>query len=189
MYSTYLFDLDDTLIDTKIYAEIYPAILQLIKEKGFDIDEEAKKFNIPKEPHGRYDSGDLCRELGLLNEYYKILEEKIKVINVLHESVKEIFDQIKGKKIGIVSNSMRKTIDLYLKKYGITIDFVFSQDDARCKKNKEEFWKKLIEKEKLVPNECLVIGDNPLDDDEIPKKRGFNTLLIKSLEEVKTLIN
>ncbi len=186
--TTYLFDLDDTLIDTKIYAEIYPEILKLIEEKGLDVDEEANKHGIPKESHGRYDSGDLCRELNLLNEYYEILENHIKVIEVLHESVKEVFEEIEGK-IGIVSNSMRRTIELYLDKYDLKVDFVFSQDEADCKKDKEEFWEELIESHNLIPEDCLVIGDNPIDDSVIPKQLGFKTLLIKDFSEVVSYIN
>lgn len=186
---TFIFDLDDTLINTKIYAEIYPEILNLIKDKGLDVDEEAKKHNISEESHGRYDSGDLCRELSLVDEYYKILEKQIAVVDVLHNEVKDVFEKLKGNKIGIASNSMRITIELYLNKYELNVDFVFSQDEAGCKKNQQEFWEELIKSHNLNPEECLVIGDNPIDDYEVPKKLGFKTLLMKNFSEVKTYIN
>ncbi len=184
----YIFDLDDTLIETKIYAMIYPAILQLIKTKGFDVDLEAKKHGIPKESHGRYDSGDLCKALSLLDEYYEILEKEIEVVDVLHKEVSTVFEKLG--KIGIASNSMQRTILAYLTKYKLTkyVKFVFSQDDAGCKKSDINYWKKLIEKENLNPEECTIIGDNPIDDGEIPSQLGFKTLIIKDFSEVKALV-
>jgi HAD superfamily hydrolase (TIGR01549 family) len=193
MISTYIFDLDDTLINTKIYAEIYPEILTLIKQRlrlsDFELEQHAKLKGVPIEPHGRYDSGDLCRELGLLDEYYEILEKHIEVVDVLHGKVFDVLQMLQEKKIGIASNSMQRTIKLYLKKYGINVDFVFSQDDAGCKKDQTTYWKKLIDKEKLNPYDCVVIGDNPIDDSVIPAKVGFKTFIIKDFSEVQDLIN
>jgi len=193
MITTYIFDLDDTLIDTKIYAKMYPEVLKMIKHKlslsDFELEQEAKIKGVPIESHGRYDSGDLCRELGLLGEYYEILEKHIEVIDVLHDKVFDVLQMLHGFKVGIASNSMQRTIKLYLKKYGINVNFVFSHDDAGCKKNQTVYWKKLIEKEKLSPLNCIVIGDNLIDDSVIPSKVGFKTLLIKDLCEVVSYIN
>ncbi len=41
MITTFLFDLDDTIIDGEIYAEIYPQMLEMFKEQGIDVDKEA----------------------------------------------------------------------------------------------------------------------------------------------------
>ena len=109
MISTYLFDLDDTLIDTSIYREIYSEVLSKIKEKT-DVDIDS--LGLKKNKYGNYDSGELCRSLGLLDLYYSVLESQIEVKEVLHDSVLELFSLLrkKGKKIGIVSNSMLRTI-------------------------------------------------------------------------------
>lgn len=194
--NTYLFDFDDTLISTKIYAEIYEPILKMIRKKlkltNGEIDEKAMEWEFKQNKFGRWDSGDLCRELGLVEEYYNILGKHIDVIPVLHDTVIGLFKRIKSekKRIGIVSNSMRRTILLYLRKYDLMgdIDFVFSQDDAGCRKNDERFWKKLIFKKKLVVRECLVIGDDPIDDVEVPKKLGFKTRLIKDKENLAKIV-
>lgn len=198
---TFLFDLDDTIIDTTIYAEIYHPILKMIKEKfklnDQKLSKKVKSLGLEKNKFGRWDTGDLCRELGLLKEYYLLLEKNIKTKKVLRNEVIGLFKKIKMKKtqkIGIVSNSMRRTINLYLKRYqlNVFVDFVFSAEDVSCRKNQVKFWKKLIEKEKLNPTECLVIGDNNIDDVLIPKQAGFNTFLIRSakdLEEIDTYKN
>ena len=197
MISTYLFDFDDTLIDTKIYAKLYRQLLEKIQKKlhitKAALDKNALACGLKKTKSGRWDTGDLCRELGLLDLYYGELEKQIQVSEVLHDNVEHILKSLKqrGKRIGIVSNSMRRTIELYLKKYRLTshIDFIFSQDDAGCRKDTKEFWKKLIEKERLTPSECVVIGDHEIDDVETPKKLKFNTLLIKSPKDLSGALN
>ncbi len=131
--TTYLFDFDDTLISTKIYAEIYEPILLMIRKKlkltSEEIDEKAIEWGFKKKKFDRWDTGDLCWELGLIEEYYDILGKHIDVIPVLHDTVIELFKTIKSKKkkIGIVSNSMQRTIKLYLEKYDLLkyVNFVF----------------------------------------------------------------
>ncbi len=194
--NAYLFDFDDTLIKTTIYAKIYEPILSMIEKKRKltreEIDEKAEELEFRRNKFGRWDTGDLCRELRLVEDYYHILGKHIDVIPVLHNTVIELFKKIKSdkKRIGIVSNSMQRTIYLYLRKYDLLkyIDFVFSQDDAGCRKNDERFWKKLILKEKLIVKECLVIGDNPVEDVEIPKKFGFKTRLIRDKEDLAKIL-
>lgn len=191
--STYLFDLDDTLIDTKIYAEIYSPILFLIKKRlnitALELDLKAKKLGLKKNKYGRWDTGDLCRGLGLLKMYYTVLGKQINILWPLHDKVADIFKEIKKrkKKIGIVSNSMRKTILVYLTKYSLSkqVDFIFSQDDAGCLKNDITYWTKLIARKKLVPSKCLMIGDDPLEDILIPHKLGFNTLKINKSSDLR----
>lgn len=196
MIKTYLFDLDDTLIDTRIYAQLYPEILSLIKAKrkitGTELDAKATSFGLKKNKYGRWDTGDLCKALGLLDEYYKELEKLIEVEPVLHDAVEKTFKQIRAKKkrIGIVSNSMHKTIQAYLTKYKLAkyVDVVFSSDDAGCRKDNNLYWKKLIEKHQLKPKECLMIGDDELEDVQIPAKFGFNTFLLKKPADFRTII-
>lgn len=188
MIKIYLFDLDDTLIDTKIYAKLYPKIISMLgrkkKLKGTELNKVAESFGLKKNKYGRWDTGDLCKELGLLDEYYKELEKVIGVEQVLDDGVEQVFTKLKSSRkiIGIVSNSMHRTIQLYLAKYNLIkyIDFIFSSDDAGSRKDKDSYWKKLIEKHKLKTNECLMIGDDGLEDIKIPKKFGFKTFLIKN---------
>ena len=187
----YLFDFDDTIISTKIYAQMYHPILIMIKKRfkwnDQQVEHKARELGLIKNKSSRYDTGDLCRELGLLVEYYGILEKNIKVVPALPNTIVNVFKKIKSKNkmIGIVSNSMNKTIALYLKKYKLFsyIDFIFSQDDAGCTKREEKYWKRLIQKEKLNPSECLMIGDDPIEDRKIPRRFKFMTLLITNQED------
>ena len=194
----FLFDLDDTLIDTSVYAKIYPLIVKKVCSY-LDIDEKelfvkAASLGMKKNKHGNYDSGELCKKLDLLDLYYPILEEEIKVNDVLFSEVKEVFSTLisRDNKIGIVSNSMLKTIKLYLNKYEIKPDFIFSSDYTGCLKDCNEYWKKLITAEQLVPPECLVIGDDYNEDVTIPASLGFKTFYLEDaskLKEVERFIN
>src|SRR3989344_7244083 len=190
---TYLFDFDDTIISTKIYAELYQPLLKMIKSKlkltDAQLNQKAESLGLTKNKFGRWDTGDLCRELNLLEEYYQVLEKQIKVMPVLHDTVISTFKKIKAnkKKIGIVSNSMLRTVNAYLHKYELEqyLDFTFTRDDTQCKKSDDAYWQKLIRKQKINPKECLVIGDDPEQDGAIPEKFGFNTLIIKSQHDLK----
>jgi len=181
MTTTYLFDLDGTIVDAKIYATICPTVLQLIETKtglkGEVLEKKALQLGLHKKE--RWDSGDLCNGLGLLEEYYSILEKEVEKSSGLRPEIKDLFQQ--GKKIGIVSNSMRRTIELYVKRFKLHVDFIFSSEDAGCRKDKVEFWKRLIAKEKSIPKECLVIGDDPMEDGEVPRKLEFRTRLVENL--------
>lgn len=192
MPAVYLFDLDGTLVDTNIYAKIYPKIITLIRKKRklalTQIDSQAQKWELKKNRFGRYDSGDLCRGFNLLKEYYSILE---KHITPPHKKILPLFRQLKKqkKKIGLVSNSMRRTIKLYLQKYRLAkyVDFIFSAEDACCRKNDTKYWKKLIRQQKLIPKEGLVIGDDRIEDKIIPQKLGFKSHLITNPSTLKSL--
>jgi len=194
--TTYLFDFDDTIISTKIYAELYQPLLKMVKSKlkltNSQLKQKAEDLGLKKNKFDRWDTGDLCRELNLLEEYYQVLEKQIKVMPVLHDTVINTFKKIKAKKrkIAIVSNSMRRTVNAYLHKYELVqyLDFTFTRDDAQCKKRDDPFWQKLIKKQKLNPRECLVIGDDPEQDVIVPKKLGFNTFLIKQPQDLLNVL-
>jgi HAD superfamily hydrolase (TIGR01549 family) len=180
----FLFDLDDTLIDTSIYAKMYPSIVSEVKSRGHDID----SLDLKKNKYGNYDSGDVCKKLDMLDFYYSILEKEISVNNVLFSEVKEVFSSLEGKK-GIVSNSMLRTIKLYLDKYDLKVDFIFSSDNAGCNKDSVEYWKKLIAAENLDPSECLVIGDDYEEDVEVPSSLGFKTFYLDNRDKWKDLLS
>lgn len=196
MISTYLFDLDDTLISNEIYAAIYPTIKELIQKKFHlseqQFEEKARSFGLQKNKYCRFDTGDLCGKLGLTEEYYRILNEHIEVIPVLKEDVYRVLEKLQknGKRIGVVSNSFKKTIQLYLQKYRLAsfVTFIFSSEDAGCRKDKIKFWKSLIQKEELNPQECLVIGDHQVEDKEVPGRLGFQTFLIQEASDLEKIL-
>ncbi|MBI2665936.1 HAD family hydrolase [Candidatus Woesearchaeota archaeon] len=185
--TTILFDVDGTIIDETIYAKMYSKIINLIQEKlnlnNFQINKKAKNYGLKKNKLGRWDTGELCKLFGLLNDYYLILNREINRKPPLNKRVANHLNKLKEdeKTIGIVSNSFRKTIRLYLKKYSLPFNFIYSSDDAKCKKDNKKFWLKLIRKRKLNPKECLVIGNDLIEDQKIPRSVGFRTLRIHKI--------
>ena len=57
--------------------------------------------------------------------------------------------------------------------------FIFSSDIG-YRKTDQEFYKICLQKTRNVPGECLVVGDNYLQDVVIPKKVGLKAVLIKN---------
>lgn len=195
MIKCYLFDLDDTLIDSSIYHTLYEPVMKRVeKELKLTRPEIIKKLDslkIRKNKIGNHDTGDACKKLDLLDLYYEELEKHIKIHNPLRDEVKSLFERLKSDKkhIAIASDSMRRTIKLYLDKYKLSdyIDFVFSAEDAGCKKDDEKYWKIIIEEHRLKPEECIMVGDNELEDIAVPKRFGFHTFLIKNKEDLKRI--
>lgn len=179
MNQVVLFDLDGTLIDEKVYAQIYPKIIKLVRQKlrGKDFEQFCHAHRLRKNRYGRYDSGDICRKAGLLKEYYQILENEIKRSSVVRSKGMVLLRKLRkqGYAIGIVSNSMKRTIRLYVNAYSLKPDFIFSSENAGCRKDNPLFWKRLAKAQKLNPQECLVIGDDPVEDGVVPGKLGFRT--------------
>lgn len=183
MTTTYLFDLDGTLINPNIYGKIYPNIIRQIrlqlKLTEEMIDEEAAKLDLKRNQFGHWDTGELCKGLGMLEMYYQELERAIEVDSFISEKALYAISNLKmrGKTIGIVSNSMHRTIQVYLKKYGLAryVDFIFSSEDAGCNKNEDKYWPLLIQKFSLKTGECLMCGDHLEEDVNKPRMFGFKT--------------
>ena len=85
---------------------------------------------------------------------------------------------------------MLRTIQIYLKKYDLEkyFEFIFSFEDSEHRKDQQQCWQDLIKKEHLNPKKCLVIGDDPIEDIEIPSKLGFKTLLIRESKDLKQIL-
>lgn len=183
MISTFLFDLDGTLIDPRIYARIYSPIMKMVKRKlklsEKELSKKIKSFGLVKNSQKRYDSGEICREFGLMKEYYQILKKEIRKNKSWQKPMIQEIKKIKNHRIGIVSNSFHRTIKLYLTSAKLKVDFIFGSDNAGCKKDKPEYWKRLIRQYHLRSKECLVVGDNLKEDYLVPRKFGFSTKKVK----------
>ncbi|MBN2566958.1 HAD family hydrolase [Candidatus Woesearchaeota archaeon] len=185
--STFIFDLDGTVIDDSLYARIYVPVLEALKAKLdlTDIRLNAAIVEVKRKTGrtGRVDTYDLCEHLGCLGLYYTLLEAAAKGDSRLNDGVLELFRRIgeMGKRIGIASNSHRHTIELYLKVHRLAsfVGFVFSADDAPSDKRSLAYWQALIQKEGLVPSDCMVIGDDYENDVAVPKTLGMKTFLVE----------
>ena len=168
MNTLIIFDLDDTLIDSKIYARMYHELVEELL-KNLKISEIELQEIITKLKQGtgktRPDSFELCRKLSATEIYYKVLEKYVRHTYMLkNSSIPHVFKKMKesGKKIGVVSNSQEKTINIFLDRFVLSqyVDFVESGN-----KNTVLFWVLLDKKHGFDKKEALIIDDS----DEILK--------------------
>ncbi len=181
MVTTYLFDLDGTIIDPAIYREIYHDVLSMIERKReiplVEIELAGTKAGIRKSKDGKFDSGELCKHFELIDDYYEILGPRIASTDVANHAIITRMNKavVEGARIGIVSNSFTRTILLYVKRYKLPVDFIFSAEEAGFMKSDVRFWRALVKAQNLFAHDCVVIGDDPVDDVKVPEKVGFKT--------------
>ncbi len=196
-YNTYLFDLDGTIINPAVYSKIYPKIMHMLQKKKHlplkTIHQQAALRNVHKNDSGQWDTGDLCKKLNCLPEYYQILNNHLTTNNILKKHILATFKKIKQhpqNRIGIVSNSMHKTIQLYVKKYNLAtyINFIYASDDAHTRKHHLSYWKTLCKQHHLKPHLTIVIGNNPNDDSFVPECLGFHSYLLEKETDILNIV-
>jgi HAD superfamily hydrolase (TIGR01549 family) len=183
MLTTYLFDLDGTLIDSDFYAKQYPEMIEKIKAR---VGEQRMNSTISrlKKVDGRYDTGELCKELGILDLYYKEL-----AIPELRPEAKKVLSELKGLTIGIITSSMHATVTKYLNAWKVKVTYVFTPEDAGYPKSRPEFWQKLIQRHNIISQSAIVIGDSIVDDIMVPKRLGFRTLHVTSAKDLLKILH
>lgn len=191
-----LFDLDDTLVSSgRIYAQMYYPLLEMLQSdlqfSLVELEQRAKELGITKNKHGRWDTGELCSALGQLEKYYSVLENFIEKEEVLYSQTIPTLKASRSLvgKVGIISNSMRRTVQAYANKYHLHryIDFFFSSEDAESRKSDESYWNTLVHHKRLCPSETLVVGDNEVDDVITPGSLGFKTQLVHQPAELSLI--
>lgn len=193
---TYLFDLGGTIIDNGIYPLIYEPVVNMIKMTlGYSpeqIDICAEEGGIKRHKDGKWVPGELCKILGLMDQYYDILGNAINLDAEDLDHIVTTFGELtnRGKQIGIVTNHFRKETMLYVAKYQLepNVSFLYTRDDSDCKKDNPLFWAKLILYHMLEPKECLIVGDDLREDCEMPKRFGFNTKLVNGPKDLIGLL-
>ena len=186
MITTYLFDLDDTIVDSTIYTRMYhkliDELLNSLKISKIELQQAITKLK-NETGEQKIDTFDLCKSLGATDIYYKVLERHIKHTYTLkYKEIPSIFKKIKEsiKIIGIVTQSQVKTAELFLKRFRLFsyIDFIQSG-----KKENLVFWMNLEKKHDLKKENCLMIDDSD-DVLEIAKRVGYNILNVKNLDDL-----
>ena len=183
MITTYIFDLDDTIIDSSIYARMYNALInELLSNLNIKEIELQEVISRIKEETGKpkVDTYELCKKLSSTELYYKVLEKYVKHTYTLKtKNIPQIFKKIKAKKkkIGIISNAQERTIELFLKRFNLLeyVDFIESGN-----KDTVLFWVMLEKKYSLDKERTMVIDDsNEILD--IAEHAGYKVLNVKDL--------
>ena len=183
MITTYIFDLDDTIIDSSIYARMYNALInELLSNLNIKEIELQEVISRIKEETGKpkVDTYELCKKLSSTELYYKVLEKYVKHTYTLKtKNIPQIFKKIKAKKKknGIISNAQERTIELFLKRFNLLeyVDFIESGN-----KDTVLFWVMLEKKYSLDKERTMVIDDsNEILD--IAEHAGYKVLNVKDL--------
>ena len=183
MIQTYIFDLDDTIIDSSIYARMYNTLInELLKNLNIKEIELQEVISRIKEETGKpkVDTYELCKKLNSTELYYNVLEKYVKHTYTLKtKNIPQIFKKIKAKKkkIGIISNAQDRTIKLFLKRFNLIeyVDFIESGN-----KDTVLFWVMLEKKHSLDKERTMVIDDsNEILD--IAEHAGYKVLNVKDI--------
>jgi putative hydrolase of the HAD superfamily len=187
-----IFDLDNTILDrtttfknfTVGFLKAYFAHLdpnQQILERIILLDEDGYKdklelFTALLEELPWKEKPEVAELLDYYNrEYVKSA--------VLMDHAREVIQHIRNKnyKTGLITNG--KTLIQYGKvdQLGIRndFDFIIVSEEAGCKKPDPRIFDMAAKKLDLKPEECIYIGDHPLNDIEGASKIGMQTIWMK----------
>lgn len=167
-----LTDFDGTLVNTeKYFFESFKSVLE--KDYGVQITyEEYKKYELDKnERLIEYlkEEGKLTKEYSkedIMNAIYKKYEEKLQDTSINIEEMLnfKLLALLKKKniKIGIVSTSKRKYINIMLDKLKLSniFDVIISREDTALLKPDPSAYKKAMKILKINPSECLIVEDS-----------------------------
>lgn len=188
-----LFDMDGVLIEAKDWH--YEALNQALIHFGAEA--------VSREDHlTKYDGLSTDQKLGMLSKAGKLDENLHKEINDLKQkltwkigeeklqpfpthvsTIKKL--QEEGYKMAVCSNSIRKTVDLFIARAALAeyMEFLLSNEDAEKKKPNPEIYNKAIAKMGVAPDECLIIEDN-INGIMAAKASGAHVLEIDSILDV-----
>ncbi|MGL5755474.1 MAG: HAD family hydrolase, partial [Paraclostridium sp.] len=117
-----------------------------------------------------------------INLFYTEYRENVCFENTIHHTLKIVKDM--GYKIGVISNTCyyEEVMKECFKKAEIFefIDcFIFSYS-LKCGKPDKEIFRNALEKMNVLPNECIMIGDNLNVDIKPAQELGMNTIWLNN---------
>jgi len=194
-----LFDADNTIYSTKDTAK--PAdmkAMEYFSEKtGISADELYEKWrtivgNIKgeKDPEKRlrkYSYGLLAKELGFngVNEGYTLFKEE--VINRIKSmpNFSKIAPLLKDYKLALFTEDYKDLAGMKMSKFELDglFDIAITSDQIGEMKPSRKYYEEVFRKFKVVPNECIVIGDSFENDLEIAKEMGATTVIFGSEDQ------
>lgn len=182
----YIFDLDGTLIDSD-WNESMLFFKDKLKEKDYKklCTKINKILEVYEERFDSYTVKDLVaflneNEINMTEKHLKEWIEKspTKKEDFLCTGVIELLDELKrrNKEIVILTNWFKTTQEIRLKNIGIHhyFDEIYAGDDVL--KPKKESYLKALGNNKI--EECIIIGDNYINDYQAPTKLGLKAYLV-----------
>lgn len=197
MNKAFIFDLDGTLVLTESYH--YEALKEALKP--FEIDYTYKLHTTVYTGTGDNEiitSEFQKRGIDLFNIketmkhkqklYRKIVEERgVPIIKGVDNFLKSSFDA--GIKMAIASSSVRKNVQLVLKKAGLLkyFEVIVTREEVKNAKPNPEIFLYTARKMKVEPNKAVVFEDSPRGI-EAAERGGFATVALLTTSTKKELL-
>lgn len=173
--------------------ELHRAYLSSIVDKDRQLREEyAVKYAHESHPEILYDEifKDLYADRGIMADRPLVLHTaqmfracSVKYVR-LYAHAKELLTALReaGKKVYLLSNAQRVFTEYELRYLGIyeLFDGVQISSDCGCKKPDERFFRILLDRFSLKPEESLMIGNNEYDDIAGASGVGIDSFYIRS---------
>ncbi len=157
--------------------ELHRAYLESVRDRNERLEKEyAKKYRHESHPEILYEEvfGGLYEDKGIVPERQLILytAQMFRACSVrsirLYAHAKELLEALRaaGKKVYLLSNAQRIFTEYEMRYLGIydLFDGIQISSDHGCKKPDERFFRILLERHALQPEESLMIGNNRYDD-------------------------
>lgn len=187
-----IFDMDGVLIEAKDWH--YEALNDALKLFGFEISRydhlvtydglpTSKKLEMLSMEKG------LPRKLhGFINE----LKQNYTIDRIHTLCTPQFFHEYalshlvsEGYKIAVASNSVRNTVELMMGKSNLSpyLDFFLSNQDVTKGKPDPEIYHVAISKLGLLPEECMIVEDNP-NGIQAAKASGAHVMMVSTVYDV-----
>jgi beta-phosphoglucomutase len=114
---------------------------------------------------------------------YEIAKEKLQPNHIHIDLLKKL--QQEGYKMAVCSNSIRKTVEIFIRDAQLLeyMDFMLSNEDVKNKKPHPDIYIEAMKKLNLEPCECLILEDN-FNGIKAARDSKANVLEIKDILEV-----
>jgi len=192
----YFFDIDSTLTDYLVNPPermlhdnfLFPIILDMMIEKGWETQKAEGSILSLRNRLNFWDYTDFISEFELSSvETYKRFRKwhKENIIPISRTIIlaKELYKL--GKTLFIISNNPYSGCCLKLEVCALADVFgssyfrrIFSTDKLRGCKGEPGVWRRAIDQITVDPAEIGVIGDNPVEDGDIPRSLGVKEIHI-----------
>jgi putative hydrolase of the HAD superfamily len=176
-------------------------IIDIVQFKNILSQEKQKYYFSVKDPEMKFRHHNLFDLINAIFLNYNIEVDKKELFDLiwqfrqlhhpevnLYPGVKDILHELSLKyTLSVASYTQGSYTHKELEKLGIAqcfSHFIFSSDIG-YRKTDQEFYKICLQKTNSNPEECLMIGDNYLQDVVIPKKLGLRAILIENLQTNK----
>lgn len=165
-----IFDMDGVLIDAKDWH--YEALNQALRLFGYEISRYDHLVTYDGLPTKRK-LDMLTMERGLPKGLHRFLDDLKQqyTLEMVHARCKPMFHheyalsrlKAEGLQLAVASNSVRASVELMMTKANLAqyLDLMLSNQDVRQSKPHPEIYTTAIQRLGLVPQQCLIVEDNP----------------------------